>query len=624
MANSRLGIRDISIWRPKKEADIIKAFAKLKVNNPKNNAVLTKLEAELIGVYRSMGAESTKNDFIEWRRYLSGNKLMEGPTFSEIVKRGDELRQQLLSSAKEQGYDRLTHLSGYDIRFTKNIENNDLTALGTSLANLFGHTFSVEEKTNVVYTVPIDGKEKIKPLIQYKAAKREVSPDGKSFVLTYISSSANSRSGKNSRIILQNAAKVLKEMYPNSLKEEKIPSKEIYLKNLSNSDKNKSVQEFRSTKQAILRAKEEGGNAWFWAEPKGKTVDKKKAVEITNLSGPTDPLQVYNAILNGNAKDVVRKGPVVSLSTVNAVKDAYSLHKLGFGTSMQDAEKEFHTHRIGEALNDLAMAWGISADRIGKQRLSFEVGSRGKGRQKAAYFPSTRTINLTRNNGIGSLAHEYAHFLDDIIYSGHDGAYKDMVTSFRHGEDKDSIATTFSKFMQALKVDETITLEKAIARKADQVATMEDRCQLLLDVIGDKYDPKVKKALSEVTGAKRYLERLKSGRIPKEEYQASDFYFHSQELGAKYWASNAELFARAVACAIHDDLESKGIINTYLAPALEDKALIAMNAQFYAPTGEHRKQVLEAFRKFRDALNSQGAIAKALRQASRPIFILRK
>lgn len=62
------------------------------------------------------------------------------------------------------------------------------------------------------------------------------------------------------------------------------------------------------------------------------------------------------------------------------------------------------------ALYDLALLMGRK--NIGYNKLFIAFGARGKSPALAHFEPETNAINLTRENGWSSLAHEYGHFLD--------------------------------------------------------------------------------------------------------------------------------------------------------------------------------------------------------------------
>jgi hypothetical protein len=121
---------------------------------------------------------------------------------------------------------------------------------------------------------------------------------------------------------------------------------------------------------------------------------------------------------------VVRKGGrVIDAATVKAgtefVMSHLGMRGLQYGNSVSDDERQHHLSRTAEALADLADVTGLPdhAASIGG-KLGLAIGARGKGKASAHYEPDTKVINLTRKNGAGTLAHEWAHALDHHLNGG--------------------------------------------------------------------------------------------------------------------------------------------------------------------------------------------------------------
>ena len=95
-----------------------------------------------------------------------------------------------------------------------------------------------------------------------------------------------------------------------------------------------------------------------------------------------------------------------------------------FGNWLNEKDRQESLNYGYDALLDLSNALNISPKDISLgNRLSIAFGSRGSGNALAHYEPDREVINLTKMKGAGSLAHEWAHALDNIIgkqlgYSG--------------------------------------------------------------------------------------------------------------------------------------------------------------------------------------------------------------
>lgn len=123
-------------------------------------------------------------------------------------------------------------------------------------------------------------------------------------------------------------------------------------------------------------------------------------------------------------KHATRKGGrVIDSATVKAGTDyviqSLRMRGLQWGNSVTDDERQHHLKQASEAFADLADMTGLddSAMSLGGV-LGLAIGARGKGSARAHYEPDSKVINLTRKNGVGSLAHEWGHALDNLLGGG--------------------------------------------------------------------------------------------------------------------------------------------------------------------------------------------------------------
>lgn len=103
--------------------------------------------------------------------------------------------------------------------------------------------------------------------------------------------------------------------------------------------------------------------------------------------------------------------------TPNMFTEAFGFRGVQFGNWVEGDRRQQSLNYAYDALMDLSNVLGIPPKAVslgGKLGLAF--GSRGKGGKKAPsahYEPDTMVINLTKENGAGSLAHEWWHALDN-------------------------------------------------------------------------------------------------------------------------------------------------------------------------------------------------------------------
>jgi len=202
-----------------------------------------------------------------------------------------------------------------------------------------------------------------------------------------------------------------------------------------------------------------------------------------------------------------------------------------FGNSVTDEEREHHARKCAEAMADLADVLGLPDEYVSwKGRLAIAFGARGKGNAVAHYEPDRQVINLTRKSGVGSLAHEWGHFLDHMLAGGV-GA---------HDDDRD--VEYFS---------EQISPQRVVTDNRDGRKTIR-----LVDQSQDPMWQAFKRLREswESSGFRARIRREAAGMARRD-----------------YWFSNIEMFARTFERYVQRRLESVGHKNTYLA-GIETKA----------------------------------------------------
>src|SRR5206468_9561042 len=96
--------------------------------------------------------------------------------------------------------------------------------------------------------------------------------------------------------------------------------------------------------------------------------------------------------------------------------DSARMRGVQFGNWMTDDERQRHLRLASGAFADLADLLGLCDEEISLGgTLGIAFGARGKGTALAHYESGLRVINLTRKNGLGSLAHEWGHFFDNMM-----------------------------------------------------------------------------------------------------------------------------------------------------------------------------------------------------------------
>lgn len=145
----------------------------------------------------------------------------------------------------------------------------------------------------------------------------------------------------------------------------------------------------------------------------GASIDKVTGVQKRGVAFNPADLYVKKAVRTGGRSLPADDSPAGS-ATVLAQR--MGMRGLQFGNSVTDDERAHHLRKTAEAMVDLADVTGLPDRAMSLDgQLGLAFGARGKGRAAAHYEPGTQVINITRKNGVGTLAHEWGHALDDYI-----------------------------------------------------------------------------------------------------------------------------------------------------------------------------------------------------------------
>lgn len=302
---------------------------------------------------------------------------------------------------------------------------------------------------------------------------------------------------------------------------------------------------------------------------------------------------------------------------VDRLQDTFNLQNIQHGKWMQNDVEAAKSHLSGAygGFLDLAELVGIDPKTVGLNgRLSIGFGARGEGgfgAAKAHYEEGGKIINMTKFAGGGSLAHEWAHAIDHIMYVS------------RNPQDRSDHA-----FMSEGKT-ENVPQEVVEAHRA------------VMDAI--KYaDPELANIVrrgEKVRASRKFPRSEEETKIMKEYYRAKDsikaseFFEDAITLSGPngYYARNREMFARAFECYVEDTLTKKGRRSSYLVSGTKDKYEsnrhtseknmdTGKDAQVY-PHGDIRKRITDAIENLVKVLAKSKVLEKSLRLLDEQFFI---
>ena len=256
---------------------------------------------------------------------------------------------------------------------------------------------------------------------------------------------------------------------------------------------------------------------------------------------------------------------------VDHLIDEYGLRGVQWGNSVTDEERKHHAGRVVEAIADLADITGLHPRDISLDgKLGLAIGARGHGGAMAHYEPGNQVINLTRSNGVGTLAHEWGHAFDHMLMgfgtSLEGGKYMSEVDGNHTHE------VTHKTRGYPLRVN-AATAEAYRTRGDDEFEVKE------------LPDTEIRGAMASwKEAAKPFMKRVKGvvskmvsdGELPKSKRD--------------YWNSALECFARSFEVHVKKQLEKKGRENTYLSSLSDDSGEGSL-----WPTDSEAEAMAEAF-----------------------------
>ena len=212
-----------------------------------------------------------------------------------------------------------------------------------------------------------------------------------------------------------------------------------------------------------------------------------------------------------------------------------------FGNYVESSRRQAELNDAFDSLHDMADIIGVPAKAISLNgELGLAFGARGRGGSNAAkahYEPGEVVINLTKNKGSGSLAHEWFHALDNYFGQADVG-----------GGRGDNYATVRRR--------QTMKFQGGKMVPADFPVRQEvwNAWKGVMKAVGD----------SGMVARAQKLDELRS---------------------KPYWATNVEMAARSYERYILDRAEAKGIRNDYLVNLKKRTSMVTL-----PPTPIRQKQ----------------------------------
>jgi hypothetical protein len=359
---------------------------------------------------------------------------------------------------------------------------------------------------------------------------------------------------------------------------------------------------------------------WDWAfgSSKGEATDgnTKERAEITVNKYP--PLSYikrtggYEITEDNITPTIIKKGDK-EFAEYEVMQKHFGFKEVEIGKSMADKFTKEHIRHFLGAMADLGDILDIDIASLNRRGgLSIAFASRGKGKASAHYEATRKIMNFTKTRGGGAVAHEYMHFIDNLIPSmgrsmeydaSKDWASVQLRTSkklswgnqvYRKIEQY-NVHKAFDQLMTYIKTGSLPFFEKDIKwpegvtgkGKVKKIIKASDKSFSLpvsfyesgRNVKPENIDDYLKSFFNRYANLE-YIEDLNKrnteilGSIIRKfgfpEYEiefksnTTQFYASSISMSSDYWSRDWELVARSFECYVYDKLAKANRVNNYL------------------------------------------------------------
>jgi len=363
---------------------------------------------------------------------------------------------------------------------------------------------------------------------------------------------------------------------------------------------------------------------WEWfTNRKNKTQSTEKS-DLKINSVP--PLSFINRV----------GGYIITESDISpeSIRDKFGFKSVEFGQSLEDKEANEHIKHFLGGMADLGDILDLNIFKLNIiGGLSIAFASRGSGKAIATYNDLGRIINITKSRGGGALAHEYLHYIDNIIP-------KINRTNYSY-QDWASVDTAKGKYYNYERPVNNSSVKKAIDEIFDFIYFKKVPIDLKNSANNQSFIsvkiPKTEKLYNipqvfnngEYTTIEEYIDLFfrsfpnyeKDGNLNKkakdilgsivskfgyDEYEfqlmtnKSNYYINSLAMKSPYWTQEYELFARAFETYIFDKLAINKRSNNYLVSGgYFDRA------EGVYPIGSEREVLNELYDRFIETIKFQ-------------------
>ena len=256
--------------------------------------------------------------------------------------------------------------------------------------------------------------------------------------------------------------------------------------------------------------------AWSWFKSR-KGIERKKGTRFVRATTAT----------------IERVGPKIKKTPPKALLKDLGLRGVEYGNYLTTKEQQHHAQATYEAFSDLADVMGIKPKSIGqtkaaKKALAMAFGARGTGTAAAHYETAKKVINITRKSGGGSLAHEYGHFIDNILGDINVDIPFNYITDIRMMKDiakmPKELGEAYMEFLHTA-YRKKVYRTRRVSKQVDQQAAV------------NKIEPALEQLLGQTTSYS--ISGIWSNRSPKDAMLLANYVVGLANLAEKESTSNS-------------------------------------------------------------------------------------
>jgi hypothetical protein len=404
--------------------------------------------------------------------------------------------------------------------------------------------------------------------------------------------------------------------------------------------------QYGKAKAVALKADAVGWDAWKAAQaavskdPGAGKSKEKSAIRTRWEKSPSGTVTIVGA------KKMVDVGDPERLKAVLGAAGIQRGESLTGGQGASDFAH--HVKHMEVAAYDLADILGVEPKTLSLSgRLAVAIAARGSGKALAHFEANARdadgnpikAINITRHAGAGSVAHEWGHFMDNVMAEAHGGANTSSTGAYASegaglSGMGSEVATAFRGVREALNKPDWDSRMKNARERTSKMAELKGRSEDINRELAALYKTApAKDGVPDAAREKRKQRLLSEHDAVREEFDVvkridpdkSDYANHASVLDdhkqGKYFTRGREMFSRAFEAWVQDKLEADQggqRRNTYLVDSTKGVQFTnhhmpdGSSAQPY-PQGEERTRIGAAFENLFAALRNTGALAKAMR-----------